>query len=70
MSMKDWIPRSKTFLVEVKGEWGKVTKPARREVVTTTGVVVVTSFVFGLFLWLFDQAFTWIYETTFSLLGL
>ena len=69
-SIKEFIPRSKTFLTEVRGEWKKVTKPPRREVMQTTAVVLVTSFVFAIYLWLSDRVIQWVYEETFKLLGL
>ena len=58
------------FLPEVKGEWKKVTRPNRREVVQTTGVVVVTSFIFAVYLWVADLAIRWAYEGMFTILGL
>jgi preprotein translocase subunit SecE len=45
------IPR---FLSEVRAEMKKVSFPSRDEVVGTTIVVVVTSFVFAFYLWLAD----------------
>jgi preprotein translocase subunit SecE len=45
------IPR---FLREVRGEMAKVSFPSRDEVVGTTIVVLVTSFVFAIYLWLAD----------------
>ena len=44
----------KVFLPEVRSEWGKVTKPGRPEVVATTVVVIVTSFVFAIYLFFAD----------------
>ncbi len=60
----------KQFLPEVKGEWKKVTRPNRREVIQTTVVVVVTSFVFAVYLWLADIVIRWAYEGMFKILGL
>ncbi len=60
----------KEFLPEVKGEWKKVTRPNRREVVQTTAVVVVTSFIFAVYLWLADFVIRWAYEGMFKILGL
>lgn len=60
----------KVFLPEVKGEWKKVTTPSRREVLSTTGVVVVTSFIFAMYLWLADLLISWAYEGMFKVLGL
>jgi len=45
------IPR---FLSEVRAEMKKVSFPSRDEVVGTTIVVVLTSFVFAFYLWLAD----------------
>jgi len=60
----------KVFLPEVRGEWRKVTRPNRREVVQTTGVVVLTSFIFAVYLWFADLAIRWAYEGMFKALGL
>lgn len=60
----------KVFLPEVKAEWKKVTKPNRQEVAQTTGVVVVTSFIFAFFLWFADIVIRWVYTNAFDLLGL
>ncbi len=46
------IPR---FLGEVKAEMKKVSFPSRDEVVGTTIVVLITSVVFALYLWLADM---------------
>jgi len=45
------IPR---FLREVRSEMAKVSFPSRDEVVGTTIVVLVTSFVFAFYLWIAD----------------
>jgi len=50
------------FLTEVRTEMRKVTFPARDEVVGTTIVVLITSFVFGVFLFASDQVIVWIYQ--------
>ena len=68
--VREFIPRSTAFLTEVRAEWKKVTRPARREVVTTTLVVVVTSFVFAIYLWVSDFVIRNVYEWTFDRLGL
>ena len=58
------------FLPEVKAEWKKVTKPNRQEVTQTTIVVIVTSFIFAIFLWASDLVIRWAYTSAFDLLGL
>ncbi len=43
-----------TFLVETRSEIKKVTFPSRKEVVATTFVVLIASFVFSFYLWAAD----------------
>ena len=50
----NWIARGRRFLGEVRGELGRVTWPTRREVWATTIVVILTSLVFGLYLYAVD----------------
>jgi len=45
------------FLSDVRGEMRKVVTPSRREVQTTTTVVLITVFVFGLFFFVVDNIF-------------
>jgi preprotein translocase subunit SecE len=52
-----WWNRLRNFLTEVKVETKKVTWPSKQEVVNTTIVVVVASFIFGIYLYLCDLAF-------------
>ena len=60
----------KEFLPEVRGEWKKVTRPSRREVTQTTIVVVVTSFIFAVYLWVADWVIQLIYQGVLRILGL
>jgi preprotein translocase subunit SecE len=53
--MKDWWNKAKDFLGETRSEMRKVSFPTRDEVVGTTIVVVITSFIFAVFLFLADQ---------------
>lgn len=50
----EWWNKTKTFLSEVRVEIGKCYFPGRKEVVSTTVVVLVTSAIFAVFLWLSD----------------
>jgi len=52
--MRDSLTSIPRFLREVKSEMSKVSFPSRDEVVGTTIVVLVTSFVFAIYLWLAD----------------
>jgi preprotein translocase subunit SecE len=52
--MMNWWKRIREFLSETRSEMRKVSFPSRDEVVGTTVVVVVTSFVFAVFLYVAD----------------
>jgi preprotein translocase subunit SecE len=49
-----WIGRSRAFLSGVRNEMARVTWPSRREVYATTIVVILTSILFGVYLWSVD----------------
>ena len=55
-----WLPRKlgegRDFLSEVRSELRKVTWPSRKEVYSTTLVVIATSVFFGFYLWGLDLA--------------
>jgi preprotein translocase subunit SecE len=46
------------FLSDVRAEMRKVVTPARKEVQSTTTVVIVTVFIFGFFFWVTDGIFS------------
>ncbi|HKV09851.1 MAG TPA: preprotein translocase subunit SecE [Thermoanaerobaculia bacterium] len=50
----NWWNKAKEFLGEVRSEMRKVTFPTRDEVVGTTIVVVITSVIFAVYLWIAD----------------
>ena len=50
----NWWKRMMTFFGEVRSELRKTTWPAWKEVRGTTIVVIVTSFIFAVFLWVVD----------------
>jgi preprotein translocase subunit SecE len=52
--MKEWIKKTRDFLAETRIEMRKVSFPSRDEVTATTIVVLITSFVFAVFLWVTD----------------
>jgi preprotein translocase subunit SecE len=52
--IRDFFASIPRFLSEVKAEMKKVSFPSRDEVIGTTIVVLVTSVVFALYLWLAD----------------
>ncbi len=50
----EWWNKTKTFISEVRVEIGKCYFPGQKEVVSTTVVVLITSAIFAVFLWLSD----------------
>jgi len=64
-----YFKRLKTFLVEVRGEYKKVTWPPRREVYGTTIVVVITVFFFGFYLYGLDVAMSYLAAALTRLVG-
>jgi preprotein translocase subunit SecE len=60
--MQDWWNKAKDFLKEARSEMRKVSFPTRDEVVGTTIVVIVTSFIFAAFLFLADQLIVYGYQ--------
>ena len=62
-----WWTRLKTFLSEVLVETKKVTWPSKQEVINTTTVVVIASFIFGVYLYLCDLIFLLLRNQLFSL---
>ena len=56
------VPRFADFLVSVESELEKVTWPGRQEVVQATIVVLCTMFSLGLFLFLIDLLWTWLFS--------
>ena len=47
-----------SFLSDVRAEMKKVVTPTRKEVQSTTSVVIVTVFIFGFFFWVTDSVFS------------
>ena len=66
-SVTGWWGRSRRFLAEVRNEMGRVTWPNRKEVYATTIVVILTSILFGVYLWgvdlILDQLYRWLLRT-------
>ena len=52
------LDEGRAFLQEVRSELKKVTWPSRKEVYSTTLVVVATSIFFGFYLWGLDLVFS------------
>ena len=69
MKIFNYFKRLKTFLVEVRGEYKKVTWPPRREVYGTTIVVIITVFFFGFYLYGLDVAMSYLAAALTRLVG-
>lgn len=57
---KGRIKRLIQFLKDVRSELKKVTWPSRREVISTTIVVIIATIFFGFFLYAMDLIFSWV----------
>jgi preprotein translocase subunit SecE len=65
----NYFKRLKTFLLEVRSEFKKVTWPPRREVYGTTIVVIITVFFFGFYLYGLDVAMSYLAAELTRLVG-
>ena len=64
-----WFNRARRFLTDVRSELGRVTWPTRREVWATTVVVILTSLLFGIYLYSVDIALTRLVEWIYTRVG-
>ena len=64
-----WWSRSRTFLTQVRNELERVTWPTRKEVYATTLVVILTSILFGVYLWGIDLVLSAVVRFVYSALG-
>jgi len=65
----NWFGRARRFLAEVRVELSRVTWPTRREVYATTVVVILTSMLFGVYLWVIDLGLSRVMDQVFKWLG-
>ena len=49
-----WFNRANEFLKETRAEYKKVSFPSRDEVISTTIVVLIASFIMAVYLWMAD----------------
>ena len=68
--MKDLWPKTKEFIEDVKSEMKKVSWPSRDEVVGTTTVVIIATFIFGFFLYAADVVFYKLIEQIYKVFGI
>ena len=60
------LAEARAFLLEVRSELKKVTWPSRKEVSSTTLVVIATSIFFGFYLWGLDLVFSRVLSLAFK----
>jgi len=60
------LAEARAFLMEVRSELKKVTWPSRKEVSSTTLVVIATSIFFGFYLWGLDLVFSRVLSLAFK----
>jgi preprotein translocase subunit SecE len=65
----NWWTKTKEFVSEVRTEMRKVSFPTRDEVVGTTVVVLVTSVIFGIYLFASDRLIQWAYQGIVKVFG-
>ena len=53
--VKGWPERVRTFYADIRTEMKKVTTPSFKDVQATTGVVIITVFLFGVYFWIVDN---------------
>ena len=68
-SKKGRIKRFIQFLKDVKAELKKVTWPSKKEVVSTTIVVIIATIFFGFFLYAMDLIFSWVVKNVRGFFG-
>ena len=65
--LKSWPQRIKAFYNDVRTEMKKVTTPSMKEVQSTTTVVIITVFIFGLYFFVVDgvigRSLDWVFRT-------
>ena len=52
--VKNWVTRTKDYFSELKVEMRRVTWPSRKQVESTTAVVIFSVFAFAAYFWVVD----------------
>ena len=65
--VKGWPQQIKAFYNDVRTEMKKVTTPSMKEVQSTTAVVIITVFIFGVYFFVVDgvigRSLDWLFRT-------
>ena len=64
-----WYNTMQTFLSDVRGELKRTTFPSKKEVKGTTSVVLITVFIFAVYLWIVDTFLFHIVGWIFNIAG-
>lgn len=55
---KNFLQRLRDYFTEVRSEMKRVTWPGKQEIYGTTLMVILTTFLFGFYFWITDNAFS------------
>ena len=66
---REWWLTTRDFFRDTNSEMKKVTWPARPEVVGMTVVVIISTIIFAVYLWVCDQAFFYLITSMFKRFG-
>jgi len=55
------MPRFADFMIQTEGEMKKVSWSTRKEIITSTKVVIITVILMALFLMIIDSGFAWLF---------
>ena len=57
---KNTLQQLREYFADVRVEMKRVTWPGKQEIYGTTLMVVLTTFIFGIFFWLTDRSFSYV----------
>jgi preprotein translocase subunit SecE len=55
---KNWWQQFRQYFSDVRVEMKRVTWPGKQEIYGTTVMVILTTFLFGIYFWICDQGFS------------
>jgi preprotein translocase subunit SecE len=55
---KNWWQQVRRYISDVRVEMKRVTWPGKQEIYGTTVMVILTTFLFGIYFWICDQGFS------------
>ena len=64
-----WYSTMQAFFSDVRSELKRTTFPSKKEVQGTTAVVIITVFLFAVYLWIVDTFLFYLVEWVFKIAG-